>query len=565
MFKFKKIGTKIMASFGLVLLIFIGVTCYLFYMANAVKNSVHSFTISDTVVRGLKDMGTDLDGADSASMNLAFYNDTKYIDSFNQQVDKFNTDKEKIQNLFVTQNSRDTFARIIALQKDYVDTFHNLFVPAWKTGSKDKLMIADAALGSKMDTLDSLARGIMQKHEKELLAQSDKIDAEMIGFIYTLLFALIAAVIVGIVIAILIGRGIAKPIITSTRFAEQIAAGNLLAEPIDFKLQDEVGTLIEALNTMQRNLKEMVLRSITTTEEVNTAVTSSVEAVNNVASSSEEIAASTEQIAGGFQEIAAAAEEISASSDELKNSISELNDKARGGNIEAQNIEARARALKKEALDAQAKAEAIYEREKRGLEKAIEESIVVQKIGELTKGISIIADQTNLLALNAAIEAARAGESGRGFAVVADEVRKLAEQSSQTVKEIEELVDKVIQAQTALSVGAENTLRFINDVVTQDYKKMMETGNQYEHDASSVLNMTDEFAMIAQALFNMVNAVAVAINNVTQTISQGAAGAEEVSSAAVGVSEELEKINQSMGELGRNADALANTVGSFDV
>lgn len=67
----------------------------------------------------------------------------------------------------------------------------------------------------------------------------------------------------------------------------------------------------------------------------------------------------------------------------------------------------------------------------------------MDEVNNFLTSIKQISDQTNLLALNASIEAARAGESGAGFTVVANEIKKLAEQSSNTVKQIDKIVNDV--------------------------------------------------------------------------------------------------------------------------
>lgn len=72
--------------------------------------------------------------------------------------------------------------------------------------------------------------------------------------------------------------------------------------------------------------------------------------------------------------------------------------------------------------------------------KAIEHT---KNSGSVLKFVQGVAKETNLLGINAAIEAARAGEAGKGFSVVAQHIRKLSNSTSDSIKEINEVLKNI--------------------------------------------------------------------------------------------------------------------------
>lgn len=115
-------------------------------------------------------------------------------------------------------------------------------------------------------------------------------------------------------------------------------------------------------------------------------------------------------------------------------------------------------------------------------------------IEELIKLLAKIAKQTNLLALNASIEAARAGEFGRGFAVVASEVQKLAGESNEVSKEMNERIRQI----SVLVTKALDSLRVVERIFEALEKSLvqimsfMEYNEKFLGDLSSFLSSAEQ-------------------------------------------------------------------------
>jgi methyl-accepting chemotaxis protein len=412
------------------------------------------------------------------------------------------------------------------------------------------LLAFDGVTGSGnrvQQALDNLV-SLNEQIAKEISVQGDISYAESSKMMTILLIgSIIIAIALGTILTIIITR----PLQQGLRFAEAFGNGDF-SQQLHTTRKDEIGLLITALNRSVMNIQGLVKEIVGNSAEMSASSEELSATTEEVLAQMQNIDSATEGISRGTEDASAALEQVSASSQEVSITTSNLVQKAREGNHSALEIQKRADLMKLEAEQSKEAAEKLYQEKQHKILDAIESGKVVKEIEVMASGISAIAEQINLLSLNAAIEAARAGEHGRGFAVVAEEVRKLAEESSKTVTNIQGVIQQVHNAFEYLSSNANELLQFIDGKVSNDYETLVNTGVQYKKDAAFSHQLINDFNESMESIAAVTQQVGAAIEAVSATSEETTASSQEISSnvsQAVNALEEVAKVSQTQAEL----------------
>lgn len=168
-------------------------------------------------------------------------------------------------------------------------------------------------------------------------------------------------------------------------------------------------------------------------------------------------------------------------------------------------------------------------------------------ISKASQVIASIAEQTNLLALNAAIESARAGEAGKGFAVVANEIRKLAEESTASTADIDDIVMNLQNSTT-------DAVEKMTDVLanfTKQSEKIQHNKKQYDTISAAIETSKQHVSALktsGEDMRHYKDDIIAVLENLSSIAEENASSTEEVSASIEEQTAALDEI-KSLGDV----------------
>ncbi len=538
-----KIRTKLLATFMLVIILFIGTVAIAIYglQANANKYSEFynvEYKVTNNIMsmrRGLQiivkdlafitiesdeskkesyqdELQTELTALEENAYWLFdnFTGDSQLLDSFSDSIQKA---MELQENVITTSETDNLEAQRILLEE-----YQPLVQEAVNT------LIQISAVEEKTAEDNFLSTVDMQ----ELLV------AAQIGMA-------VVALIITILLSTYLTRSITKPLRQLETAADKIVNGNFDIS-VTYESKDELGSLTKSFKNMtfiletvisdaSRLLSEMADGNFDVRTNAEERYVGSLQSLllsirklnkdlsitlGQINQSADQVASGSGQVSNGAQALAQGATEQAASVEELASTIT--------------NISYQVKSTADNAMEARSKSNTaggeaeICNNQMHDMMDAMEEiARSSNEISKIIKTIEDIAFQTNILALNAAVEAARAGEAGKGFAVVAEEVRSLASKSSVASKNTAELIESSVNAVTRGTKLANSTAESLVQVVNH---------------VRSASTKVDEIANAAEEQAGAIEQVTLGVDQISSVVQTNSATAEESAAASQELSEQ---------------------------
>lgn len=378
------------------------------------------------------------------------------------------------------------------------------------------------------------------------------ITASVASTQWGILIGVLLALVVAITVSWVSNRVIVQPLTVAVGLVESVARGDLSHDvPREYQARgDEIGQLSQSMQTMTESLRKVMgeiaggAKLLTSSSrelsessgQMSSGSRSASDKAHAVAAAVEQMSANTTSVAAGMEETTTNLAAVASATEQMTSTIGEI-----AGESE------KARRITAEATQQAA----------RITEQMNQLGQAAREIGKVTEAITEISAQTNLLALNATIEAARAGAAGKGFAVVANEIKELAQQTAAATEDIKARVAGV-QSSTASGVA--------------EIQKVSQVIYSVSDIVGSIASAIEEQATVTKDIARNIAEASTGMRDANLRVAETSQASREISTqiagvdhAAGGIAEGSEHVRSSANELSGLAEQLTLTVARYKV
>jgi len=336
-----------------------------------------------------------------------------------------------------------------------------------------------------------------------------------------------AGIIIGLVNYYMVKTTLIRKIVNLAQVAKNINDKNLLYR-YTIESDDVVGDISHCINEMANDVSDLIHEVSNNNSTFCHSVKTMTDTMRTNSDAIMEQRNQTDMVATAMNEMVATVQEVAAHATNAASAATKADESSVHG-----------KSVVKHSINTIENLAEEVEKVGSVIEILAEDSKEIENVLSVIKGI---AEQTNLLALNAAIEAARAGEQGRGFAVVADEVRTLASRTSESTKEIEDMIAKV-QAGTNNAVNAMDTAREKAKNSVEEVEHVAETLDLITLEVSNITEMNSQIANASREQSNVAEEINQSILTIHKMASKAADGVATNLEKGTSVVEHAEKLN----------------------
>lgn len=429
----------------------------------------------------------------------------------------------------------------------------------------EDVKVAGTGYNTKILTCISELDKLIQADEKEAKAALEQ--AKMLSDV-TIAGSIVFTILIFVIVVLVSVRLIVTPVKKSSKELEDMVdevnnAAADLTKRISVNQKDEIGSLVEGVNTFIEALQHVIAEIRDSSVHLNSAFAAVTDSVTSVNGNATDISAVMEELSATMEEVSATLANVNERVERAGQGMDRISEQSEHILHYATEMQDRATQLENTAVTNKDTTSTMIQEILSTLQQAIENSKSVEEVNALTDEILNISSQTNLLALNASIEAARAGEAGKGFAVVADEIRVLADSSRETAGNIQQINAKVVTAVEELVKNSENIVAYINENVLKDYDGFVDSGHKYRADADYINEVMTSFTDSVEHLRQTMDEVVENVNDVSAAVEQGAEGVANAAEDTTQLVGEMETIMKEIDDSNQNISDLSTQTNRF--